>query len=540
MKKVFNYLFITLLLSAGTSSCIDDSYNLNEFSSDMQLNTALVGPVGSSKISISDLLANLNVNTDLLKEYPEDKLLYFYYSDTIQVELAPVKFKFNSFDRVFEGAENDTLNLLATEYIMSFNEKVDFGELDDTDKHIDSVLLDAGTLRITVDQNLLSNSSDVTIKLIFPEQIRKNSHTAPPVSLNTGEKSIPLNGYLIDFTQGDLYFTFEISVPDGTPIMLNEDSRISVSVESQTQNLTFQKAWGYFKYPDESEKVVIDLFEGVKKDDINLLFQNPGLALSATTDLKLPAAFLINSIQTVGGKSDITAEFTVDGEKSASYSIPFEEGLATAKLDVKNVNLDKILAVFPDSLDFDYGFEIGSPNQSTELDAAVFADGAFIDINFGVELPAWFKKGSFIQLADTVENVNLGDLIENDFSLDKAVIYFDLENGLPLDVNVNFSFLDSLNNPVIIETPKLKEDLKVLKIEAASVNPATNLVNKTTKANLKIELDNTMTDEIKQFKHLIVNYKVNVDSGENSVKVTADNFLQAKMNFYLKGGIKMK
>ncbi len=144
------------------------------------------------------------------------------------------------------------------------------------------------------------------------------------------------------------------------------------------------------------------------------------------------------------------------------------------------------------------------------------------------------------QLADTVENVNLGDLIENDFSLDKAVIYFDLENGLPLDVNVNFSFLDSLNNPVIIETPKLKEDLKVLKIEAASVNPATNLVNKTTKANLKIELDNTMTDEIKQFKHLIVNYKVNVDSGENSVKVTADNFLQAKMNFYLKGGIKMK
>jgi len=80
--------------------------------------------------------------------------------------------------------------------------------------------------------------------------------------------------------------------------------------------------------------------------------------------------------------------------------------------------------------------------------------------------------------------------------------------------------------------------LKKLKVGAASVNPATNVVNQTTKINSKIELDNTMLDEIKQFKHLIVSYKVDVNSNASSVKVTSDNFLQVKMNFYLKGGIK--
>ncbi len=178
MKKAYNYLFITLLLSVGMISCIDDSYNLNEFSSDMQLNTALVGPVGSSKITISDLLANLNVNTDLLKEYPDDKLIYFRYDDMAQIELEPVKFKFGSFERTFEGVKNDTLHLLATEFHMNFNEKVDFGEMNDTGKRIDSVLLNAGTLRIAIDQNLLGNSSDVKIKLVFPEQIRKGYRTA--------------------------------------------------------------------------------------------------------------------------------------------------------------------------------------------------------------------------------------------------------------------------------------------------------------------------------------------------------------------------
>jgi len=540
MKKVYNYLFITLLLSTGMISCIDDSYNLNEFSSDMQINVALPAPIGSSRITIADLLANLNVDTDLLHEYPDDKLLYFLYDDTIQIELEPIKFKFESFERTFEGVENDTLNLLATAYFMDFKEKVDFGEEDDTDKRIDSVLLNVGTLKITIEQNLLSRDSDVKIQLIFPNQIRKGNRTAQPIDLKVGENNISLNGYLIDFTKGDLYFTFEVSVPNGTHISLNESSQIKFTVEPATQNLAFQKAWGYFKYPDESEKVVIDIFDGLKKEDINLLFQNPKLRLAATTNLVLPATFSISSIQTVGGKSDVTAEFTVNGKKSPSYSIEFKNGLAAANLDVSTVNLDKVLATFPDSLNFNYGFEIGSPNKSTELDAAVFAEGAFIDVNFGVELPAWFKNGSFIQLTDTVVDINLGDLIENDFSLEKANIYFELENGLPLNVDVNFSFLDSLNNPVVINNPKLKENLKKVNVTAASVNPANNVVNKTTKASLKIELDNTMTNEIKQCKHLVVSYKVDVNSSANSVKVTTDNFLQAKMSIYLKGGIKFK
>ncbi|MDR1729183.1 MAG: hypothetical protein LBR52_00770 [Prevotellaceae bacterium] len=529
-----------LLLSEGMISCIDNSYNLDEFSSEMQLNTALVGPVGSSKITISDLLANLNVDTDLLKEHPGDKLLYFQYDDTVQIELEPVKFKLGSFERTFEGIENDTLNLLATNYHMDFIEKVDFGEMDDADKRIDSVLLNMGTLKITIDQNILNESSDVKIKLVFPEQVRKDNRTADPVRLGVGENNISLNGYLIDFTRGDLYFTFEISVPEGTLISLGQNSRITVSASPSTQNLAFRKAWGYFKYPEESEKVAIDLFDGVEKENINLLFQDPKLTLSAKTNLELPATFSINSLQTKGGKSDVTAEFIVNGIKSPSYSIQFKDGLAAANLNAQNVNLDKMLATFPDSLDFSYGFEIGSKNESTELDASVFAGGAFIDINFGVELPAWFKKGSFIQLTDTVADVNLGDLVENDLNLDEAIIYFDLENGLPLNVDVKFSFLDSLNNPVVIKNPKLLSNLNVLKVDAASVNPVTNVVDKTTKASLKIELDNTMTDEIKQFKHLVVNYKVDVNSNANSVKVTGNDFLQAKMSFYLKGGIKIK
>ncbi len=542
MKKVYNCLFLTLLLSVGMISCIDDSYDLGEFSSDVNFPATLVGPVGSSKITISDLLAKMNVNTGLLKESPEDHLLYFRYDDTIQIELEPVKFRFKRFDTLFT-AQSPDLQLLIDEGSMKFQERLDFGELDDEKKQIDSVLISAGQLKIMIEQNLLNDASNVKIILHFPPEVHKpDGRKLPPDTLDVNrENFINLNNCVIDFTkEEDLAFTFEVSVSGGTGL-LNEDSYINFSVEPLIQNFPFQSAWGYFKYPSESEKVVIDLFDGVKKEDINLLLQNPKLSLEAMTNLKLPAVFSIDSIQTIGGKNDVTAEFTVNGKKEPSYSVQFKDGMAAANLDNKNVNLDEVLATFPDSLNFNYGFEIGTPGKSTELNASVFAGGAFIDVNFGVELPAWFKKGSFIRLADTITDINLGDLVTSDVDLDKAIIYFDLTNGLPLGVDVNFSFLDSLGNSVIIENQALKKNLEIVKVDAAAVNPASSVVdkNKIKTTNLQIELNSSMTGDIKQCKHLVVNYKVNVDNKANSVKITSDNFLEAKMSFYLKGGIKL-
>jgi len=546
MKKVYNYLFITLLLSIGAVSCVE---NLDEFSSDMQLPVAFPGPLGSSKITISDLLTKLSVDTAYLKDRPdgEYRLLYFRYEDVRQIEVQPLKFRFEKFVKTFEGEGDEGLLSLKNDFSMSFNEELDFGQLDDSDKQIDSVWVKEGALRITIDQNLLTDQRKIRIFLSFSDQIRSvDGGEKASMELSFGENILDLKDYLIDFTQGNLHFTYTFVLEDGVSVELGEQSKLTISVELD-EKITYRKVWGYFKYPGVHEEIDIDLFKdlGLKNGELHLLFKDPKLYISATTNISVPTTFSIDSIRAKNNEKD-TERYAIFKETGTPYfQVPLfkhaEDGKTEIAFDIafntSTVNLDEMLDIFPDAMDFKYVFEIGANGEGA--DDSFLWEGAYIDVNMGVELPAWFKQGTYISLTDTIWDVNLGEVMENDFSLNKAIIFFDLENGLPFDVDVDFSFLDENHELVVIKNPKLAANLKKLKVNAAAVAPTTYVVKNPTTLKLEIELDNTMLDEIKQFKHLVISYKVNVNDSNSSVKVTTNNFLQVKMSFYIKGGIKL-
>ena len=74
-------------------------------------------------------------------------------------------------------------------------------------------------------------------------------------------------------------------------------------------------------------------------------------------------------------------------------------------------------------------------------------DDSKIDIDFDFILPLWFSADNFA-FVDTLKDIFGADWHEKADIIDRITVMLEIANGLPLDIDFQVTFMDSLYNPV--------------------------------------------------------------------------------------------
>lgn len=203
--------------------------------------------------------------------------------------------------------------------------------------------------------------------------------------------------------------------------------------------------------------------------------------------------------------------------------------LSTISFNETNSNVDEFLSELPSEFRT-IGIAVINPNNEA---SSFVANPILFKTELSIDIPLSINttKGPLSVLED------LGDIDlflnlpkqEDDFSIDEMTININYENKIPLGINVDFDFIDSLGNvldvqytPILLEASNIDENgftttPKIGKAELLIVN--NEALNKTAKMNLILEVVTTSSKTVKIRYNDFIQIKLNaISTGSTTVK----------------------
>jgi hypothetical protein len=547
------------------TSCEVEKYELDNLQTDsMEINTGIGAPLGTSTITVADLIKKQNVKGQTADE---SGMLIFKYDTTTHFGLESVKIK--GFDHksqiggfeLFKNqlSQKDILSELqlalqpqkvtiplysSTE--LTINTAIPLKiETDSTIKsRIDSILFKNAPIymKFTSNVNSLLENSDFVYNVDQVNGTEKGTITdlSQPAKINFNNKaillghgdSLKLNGYL--------------KPKSNINVDVDKNSYVGIETYAEDGTILFKTIWGIFnttKTQKGHNDISIDIYD--KADaDFNLQVVDPSINIVAKTNVGTPINMSINSLIGINNTTKQYAQFSKNGITSTSdtissnYAKTINSDTVTAfneTFNSENGSIDKLVNMRPHKISFDY--EFGTVTKDTSDAGNYFiSDDSYFDISCGVEIPALLKKGSYITARDTIKDINLGDYIGKGYTIDKIKVKCALENYLPFNATVQLYFVQ-VDTIAGVPSMSIIPDTSINKhidIASAMVNETGEVTNGRTNEQ-DILFTNDMTDELKKAKHLILVYKVAVDDSFEKVKVTTKNALKGTVSVYAKG-----
>lgn len=558
MRKSLQWFLVPLL---GLSSCVEDGYDLENLSTEVQVKTSFAGPIGKTSVSVGDLLEELDVEG---LEEEASGLLVFRYDTVTHFGVEPFeiegekKFKVFSLkellkDKIEEQYPDGIPDDIEFKGIPVKLKKGDELPMSVMFKHVieensgvvrlDSIWLKEtkSSLYVSSDaQELLSNSSMEVSAL--GEKLTVN---------NLGNVlDLDFSGKIVDMTgiSSGIPIDCKIILQNDVEVLLKDNSYISAML-NPSKSIKYKQVWGVFETQEpqrESNLVEIDLYSEADKD-FKLNFVDPKVSLSVKTNVGVPVNFRIDTLRAVSSVNNTSAVAKfANGMPYYDMKVEPQAGKDTfssfALFNAENGSIDELLNIYPDTMAFNYEFMLGG----TPADGGnyYFTDDAFVEVNVGVEVPAWFKNGSYVSVVDTVTDIDTEEFFEDyDVSLDKIVLTLDIVNNLPFEAEIKLDFLEEVmpisgSDVAIIKKIDNEGLNKTIKVSSAIVDNISNNVVKPAEEQIEVVFDGSMLDDIKKIRHMRTAYRIAVNSKQaDAVKVTAKDLLSLSAEFYVKAGI---
>lgn len=559
MRKGLQWFLVPLL---GLSSCVEDGYDLENLSTQVQVETSFAGPIGQTSVSIGELLEELEVEG--LKE-DGSGMLVFRYDTVTRFEVEPFEIKgerkFRTFSlhellksKIEEQYPEGIPSNLGFKGIPVMLKKGDELPMDVTFTHVieensgvvrlDSIWLKEtkASLYVSSDaQDLLANS---TMEVSALGEVLTVDNLGEVLNLDFSGKVVDMTGI-----ETGIPINCKMVLKSDVQVFLKENSYISV-VLNPSKSIKYKQVWGVFETQEpqrESNLVEIDLYSEEDKD-FKLNFVDPKVSLSVLTNVGVPVNFRIDTLRAVSSINETSALAKFEnGMPYYDMKVVPQAGedtfRASALFGAANGSIDELLNIYPDTMSFNYEFMLGG--TPTDGGNYYFTDDAFVEVGVGVEVPAWFKNGSYVSIADTVKDIDTEEFFEDyDVSLDKIVLTLDVVNNLPFEAEIQLDFMEevsAVNGYFEVNVPKKIENDKLNKsivVAPAIVDPVSNNVVKPSVEQIEIEFDGSVLDDIKKIRHMRTAYRIAVNSKTaEAVKVTTKDLLSVSAEFYVKAGI---
>ena len=457
MKRKNIYRIIIGIFIAGSilgfNSCLDDTWDFDKLSDEILLTPELATPVAYGSLSLKDLLNEVDSAGDLVEEF-DDSLLYIAYSQDLFSYPASdvVTLPEQDFIEAEVGIDPLWLALPAGDTI-TFEKRQD-GVFDfENNEKLDSIYIKTADLEINVTSsfqhkgyvNIASDSmllnGDPFEELI---QISADDGTFDTTyTINLDGNKIYLDNS--DPTQTYLPLIFELSLIKGSnPMIVGENCNITIIFK----NVEFSSAYGYFGIYDlivESGEVVLDIFDNEDMAGGAISFFDPQFALNVSNSYGLPVQIELTDVTAYSKINDVTTPIVLNDGNFFDILAPGIDSVGTSvnsviEINSSNSNLAEVVETSPKKFNYTVS-AITNPLGSTTDNFVT--DSSSLEVGFDVILPMHFNADGFV-LEDTLDfdfEDQFGDVVD---LIEYFNLIMDVTNGLPMDVNMQLIFTDSL------------------------------------------------------------------------------------------------
>ncbi len=539
---------LAVILAAGMlslSSCIDESIDLKNLSSDVQVGGNIAAPLGEMTVTIDDLINELTIDSTLGIEINErNGVVNIYFSDTLSFENpANVDLtNFGSIHKVLTPGVSIGLPVVIPvgDQTYTITETYDFNDIniDTTEQRVDSIRFTNTTIKATIETNLPPNFISIDIEL--PVEFEGESGQVVKMDLTgpTTTRNFTAENFIVRSEDGQLSTTFPINViahGDGVTGLSGTDSiAINISLESATYI-----AYGYFNYGEnlvqDSLDVKFDLYSELP-DGSMIYPKNPEFQFDLISNVGIPLKFNINELKTfeTSATPTVTKSASFSGNPTLSKNITAAPNTTTTATTTVTLNnepangeIDELFKIKVDSISTKFGF--GIKDMPINTSGQFVSSNSKIDIKLGINVPFWLDAGSVLSMTDTLKNVgnDLTTILADD-NIKEAYLRLKYTNMLPMGLALSMQLMDESYAVIALTT------LYEYEIKAASVNAqgeATTASEKT----IDIKFDKNAINELKQTKHIKLIVTAQGYDASSQMKFRMQDWLKIKLGAYAIG-----
>lgn len=542
---IIKFVVVSLLIPFFYQ-CMHEEFEFDKLDDEMEIVAGILTPVAYGSLSIADLISEVDSSSYFTTD--PDGLLLLTYQDTIGSFVAedlldiPTQSFFEYFiesDFGFPGGIAPPAQTFTIDRSLKFPFTFGNGE------RLDSMVLDSGQLVFDISSSFQHRAQ---VTLTIPNLTKEGNPFSEvfDISDETGSYSetIPfsIDKYTIvlqDSVGTDTMFfpvTFHVEVyTNGSNTISNTDQ---IDISANIENMNFDAIYGYIgNYELLAQTGDIDLGFFENPFDGTLTFANPQLNVNISNSYGVPAEINLNRITGFDNNGDsVVLTYDPPSLSAFRYAYPTLEEIGEAKdttisLNDDNSNLAEFIEALPSSIAYNVD---ATSNPDGDVDYNFVNDDSKIDVNLEFVLPLEFSADSFA-FSDTLEDVLDDGWYDDADVIDKVNIMLEIKNGLPLNIDFQVTFMDSLFNPV--DTLFSKENQPI--IPAANIDPLTyEVLNSSEKTSL-IEYTNADLERIKNARHAIFRAGLKTPSVNNSV-VAVKFFDYYSVDFNMSVGVNVK
>ncbi len=530
--------FLILVFAIGFTQCMQDEYDFDKLSTEMEINGGIITPIAYGSLSIDDLISKLDSSSsEFLNEY-EDGLLFITYEDSIGSFTASdlISMPDQDFFEYFIESDDDfpTNPWLASD-TMSV-ERTEFFEMTfENNERLDSIILDAANLHIESSSTFLHEGQ---IKITCPT-IKKNGISfSDSIQISSSDGSFSnisdfaLDGYTVElnnsidpdtsFIQVD--FVFEL-YNSGNPI--NAGDRVNIS--ATINNIDFSSAYGYignYELAGEEGNIELGFFDDFTDGDFE--FENPQININISNSYGFPVEANITNFKGYTETDSVELTF-LPGVNPFKIAYPklaeFGETKDTViSINSDNSNIGEFLALFPSEINYNISALSNPDGPGTSYNFV--KDDSRLDLDLEVILPLWFKA-NIMAFEDTTD-FDLSDETDKIDMINKLSVLLVVDNGIPFEINIQGTLTDSLYN----EINTLFDPSSLPVIDCAVVG-ADGKVREATSKKSTISYDKSAIDELKDVKYLIITARIKTSDYSNNTMVKFYNNYSIDFNLGL-------
>ncbi|WP_103663724.1 hypothetical protein [Gracilimonas amylolytica] len=266
----------------------------------------------------------------------------------------------------------------------------------------------------------------------------------------------------------------------------------------------------------EAELTEIDGLEDLSDKLDGIEFTEPTISIDYTTNLEVGAtvygAFLgINSNNEViyltgdaGSEYEVTTQVpglnangvALEPEDLIKFDIDTNTGSGSINFDASNTNVDDFLNNLPDQIRF-----IGKAMVNENNEAGTVTSPIEFEPTINVNIPLALRTTQAATFTDTTDQ-DLGDLPStqngDDSRLTEGRIIIDYTNGIPLEIDLEVTFMDENYTP-ITSIPISGDELKLM---ASGIDQGTQFANAPSSGSMQIVLNESQLEQLYQTRYL--------------------------------------
>ncbi|NNC86739.1 MAG: hypothetical protein HKN75_11715 [Bacteroidia bacterium] len=522
--KLIKAMLCIAIFSFTFSSCIKDEFQFDNLAT-TQWNPSLAIPIANSSLTLGDFIPE----DDNLVTGPNNELTLVYeslYESPLASEIYPIPNQNTTqsvnFPGLPAGTPVDTGTIVIdTTMLLNF--------IAPPAMEIDSILFKSGQWNFNFSSSFSqSGSLQIIIRdaerngVPFTSTIPFNYTGSTPV---TTSASYGIGDYWFDLSRNGSSFN-EIEVRYILTLINNGNAYApsnAISIDQSISSINFREIHGYFgeqTITTDADTIDFKVFQN-EFQYASMTLTNPSLSIDIRNSFGMPieaqlSTFSVYSSQT--GFSPISGP----GLPSPVYVVGPDVSqmgqalLTEINLDNTNSNIATLLNTSPDAF-------LYNSNAFTNPDGRAgknfIEENSQMTVNSTFELPL---EGTFDKL---VFNDTMDFTLESIDEIESITIVSNIENGFPLDFEVQYYFLDDNNNVL----DSLSSQAITL-IESAPVNQTTGLVTGTEKTKAEVVIPNNKVQNILGATKIYMYAATSTfQNGTVPVKIRSDYALDVKI-----------